>query len=44
MDGLEVCRAAHASIRTGKMAVIMLSAKCREADRVVGLGLGRTIT
>jgi two-component system phosphate regulon response regulator PhoB len=39
-DGLEICRALRADARTSDIAVIMLTAKVSEADRVVGLELG----
>jgi len=40
MDGLEVCRSLRADARTAGMALIMLTAKAAEADRIVGLELG----
>ena len=40
VDGLEICRALRADPRTSRIAVIMLTAKVSEADRVVGLELG----
>ena len=40
MDGLEVCRRLRADARTGRIPLIMLTAKATEADRIVGLELG----
>lgn len=40
VDGLEVCRALKADSRTRSIPVIMLTAKGRESDIVLGLGLG----
>jgi two-component system phosphate regulon response regulator PhoB len=40
IDGLEVCRRLRADPRTGRIPLIMLTAKATEADRVVGLELG----
>ncbi len=40
MDGLEVCRRIRADQRTAGIALIMLTAKSAESDRVVGLELG----
>ena len=40
IDGLEVCRALRSSESRGDMAIIMLTAKDEEVDRVVGLELG----
>jgi len=40
MDGLEVCRRIRADQRTAGMAVIMLTARSAESDRIVGLELG----
>ena len=40
MDGLQVCQQLRADQRTGRMPVIMLTAKATEADRIVGLELG----
>ena len=43
IDGLEVCRALRQERDTSGIPVIMLTAKGRESDKVVGLELGRTI-
>jgi two-component system phosphate regulon response regulator PhoB len=40
MDGLEVCRRLRRETPTKSVALIMLTAKTSEADRVVGLELG----
>lgn len=40
IDGLEVCRRLRTDDRGKRVAVIMLTAKATEADRVVGLELG----
>ena len=40
MSGLDVCRALKADARLREVAVIMLTAKSSEIDRVVGLELG----
>ena len=40
MDGLEVCKRLRADSRTGRVPLIMLTAKATEADRIVGLELG----
>ena len=40
MDGLEVCRRLRADGRTGRIPLVMLTAKATEADRIVGLELG----
>ena len=40
MDGLEVCRRLRSDARTGRVPLIMLTAKATEADRIVGLELG----
>ncbi len=40
MDGLEVCRSLKKDDKTAFVPVIMLTAKSREADKVVGLELG----
>lgn len=40
LDGLQVCQRLRADPRSGRMPVIMLTAKATEADRVVGLELG----
>ena len=40
MDGLEVCRRLRSDPRTGRIPLIMLTAKATEADRIVGLELG----
>jgi DNA-binding response OmpR family regulator len=40
MDGLEVCRRLRSDPRTGRVPLIMLTAKATEADRIVGLEMG----
>ncbi len=40
VDGLEVCRKLRKDLRTASIAIIMLSAKVEEVDRIVGLELG----
>src|SRR4030042_7054608 len=40
MDGLEVCRRIRSDHRTAGIALIMLTAKSAESDRIVGLELG----
>src|SRR5688572_18471771 len=40
MDGLEVCRRLRADQRTGRVPLIMLTARATEADRIVGLEMG----
>lgn len=40
LDGLEVCRALRAAPATRGLAIIMLTARSEESDRVVGLQLG----
>jgi DNA-binding response OmpR family regulator len=40
IDGLEVCRRLRSDSRTAGIALIMLTAKAAESDRVVGLELG----
>jgi two-component system phosphate regulon response regulator PhoB len=40
VDGLQVCQRLRADPRSGRIPVIMLTAKATEADRVVGLELG----
>jgi two-component system phosphate regulon response regulator PhoB len=40
LDGLDVCRALKADSRTQAIPVVMLTAKGRESDIVLGLGLG----
>ncbi len=40
IDGLEVCKALKSDASTSAIPVIMLTAKTREADKVVGLELG----
>jgi two-component system, OmpR family, alkaline phosphatase synthesis response regulator PhoP len=40
IDGLEVCRALRNSESRGDLAIIMLTAKDEEVDRVIGLELG----
>jgi phosphate regulon transcriptional regulator PhoB len=40
MDGLQICKQLRSDPRTGRIPVIMLTAKATEADRIVGLELG----
>jgi two-component system phosphate regulon response regulator PhoB len=40
IDGLQICKQLRADPRTGRIPVIMLTAKATEADRIVGLELG----
>ena len=40
IDGLEVCRRLRSDPRTGRIPVVMLTARATEADRIVGLELG----
>lgn len=40
MDGLEICRKLRKDPKTSAMAIIMLTAKAEEVDRVVGLEMG----
>lgn len=40
VDGLEVCKTLKSEPRTASIPIIMLTAKTREADKVVGLELG----
>src|SRR5262245_64927280 len=40
MDGLEVCRALRAEPATASVAVIMLTARAEETDRIIGLEIG----
>jgi two-component system phosphate regulon response regulator PhoB len=40
MDGLAVCRALRSDERTGRIPLIMLTAKAAETDRIVGLEMG----
>lgn len=40
MDGLEVCRRLKQNPETARVPVIMLTAKSRESDKIVGLELG----
>jgi len=40
LDGLQVCQRLRADPRSGRIPVIMLTAKATEADRIVGLELG----
>lgn len=40
MDGLEICRKLRKDPNTSAMAIIMLTAKAEEVDRVVGLEMG----
>ena len=40
MDGLEVCKNLKGNTKTASIPVIMLTAKSRESDKIVGLELG----
>lgn len=40
MDGLEICRKLRKDPNTSAMAIIMLTAKAEEVDRIVGLEMG----
>ncbi|MGD9851567.1 MAG: response regulator [Nitrospirales bacterium] len=40
LDGLEVCRKLRKDPRTSNVAIIMLTAKAEEVDRIVGLEMG----
>jgi len=40
MDGFEICRKLRESVKTANLPVIMLTAKCDELDRILGLELG----
>jgi len=40
MDGLDVCKAVKNDAKTAHIPIIILTAKAREADKVVGLELG----
>lgn len=40
MDGLEVCKALKKESKTSSIAIIMLTAKSQESDKVIGLELG----
>ena len=40
IDGLEVCRQLRQDARTSNIAILMLTAKAEETDKVVGLELG----
>ena len=40
LDGLQVCQQLRSDPRSGRVPVIMLTAKATEADRVVGLEMG----
>lgn len=40
MDGLEVCKALKAAVKTASIPIIMLTAKSQESDKIVGLELG----
>ena len=40
MDGLEVCKALKKDTKTAHIPIIMLTAKSRESDKIVGLELG----
>ncbi len=40
MSGLEICRSLKASPATANIAILMLTAKAEEIDRIVGLELG----
>jgi two-component system alkaline phosphatase synthesis response regulator PhoP len=40
LDGLEICRSLRSDPRTASVAIIMLTARAEESDRIVGLELG----
>lgn len=40
IDGLEVCKSLKAETKTASIPIIMLTAKSRESDKIVGLELG----
>src|SRR4051812_45038923 len=40
MNGLEVCKQLRADARTGRVPIIMLTAKAAETDKIVGLEMG----
>ncbi|MCA9474563.1 MAG: response regulator, partial [Nitrospira sp.] len=40
LDGLEICRKLRKEPKTAHMAIIMLTAKAEEVDRIVGLEMG----
>ena len=40
LDGLQVCQRLRADPRTGRVPIIMLTAKATETDRIVGLEVG----
>jgi two-component system alkaline phosphatase synthesis response regulator PhoP len=40
LDGLEICRSLRSDPRTAAVAIIMLTARAEESDRIVGLELG----
>ncbi len=40
MSGLEICRSLKATPATANIAILMLTAKAEEIDRIVGLELG----
>ncbi len=40
MDGLEICRALKADVKTQDIPIIMVTAKGEESDIVLGLGMG----
>ncbi|MEJ2229791.1 MAG: response regulator [Nitrospirales bacterium] len=40
LDGIEVCRKLRKDPKTSSMAIIMLTAKAEEVDRIVGLEMG----
>jgi len=40
MDGLEICRQLRQDAATGRLPILMLTAKAEEVDRVVGLEVG----
>jgi phosphate regulon transcriptional regulator PhoB len=40
VDGLEICRKLRKDPKTSSMAIIMLTAKAEEVDRIVGLEMG----
>ena len=40
MTGLEVCQALKGNLETASIAVVLLSARAQEADRIIGLEMG----
>jgi DNA-binding response OmpR family regulator len=40
VDGLEVCRAVRANVKTAAIPIIMLTARAEESERIVGLEMG----